>query len=114
MVAVDLFPDVEPVTAAPFDSGLSGWRVLGHRLNPLAPSRPVPTVIDILSRSTGLSGVRHQRAALAGDRVDLLLRPPLPAIGALDFKAGAALIEVGYRHAVEALARSQLGSRFVT
>ena len=36
------------------------------------------------------------------------------AIGALDFKAGATLIEVGYRHAVEALARSQLGSRFVT
>ena len=114
VVAVDLFQDVEPVTAAPFDSGLSGWRVLGHRLNPLAPSRPVPTVIDILSRSTGLSGVRHQRAALASDRVDLLLRPPLPAIGALDFKAGAALIEVGYRHAVEALARSRLGSRFVT
>ena len=114
VVAVDLFQDVEPVTAAPFDSGLSGWRVLGHRLNPLAPPRPVPTVIDILSRSTGLSGVRHQRAALASDRVDLLLRPPLPAIGALDFKAGAALIEVGYRHAVEALARSQLGSRFVT
>lgn len=114
VVAVDLFQDVEPVTAAPFDSGLSGWRVLGHRLNPLAPSRPVPTVIDILSRSTGLSGVRHQRAALASNRVDLLLRPPLPAIGALDFKAGAALIEVGYRHAVEALARSRLGSRFVT
>jgi len=32
-----------------------------------------------------LSGVSHRRAALAGDRVDLLLRPPLPAIGALDF-----------------------------
>jgi len=112
VVAVDLFPDMEPVTTAPFDPGLSGWRVLGHRLNLLAPSRPVPTVIDILTRSTSLSGVRHQRAALASDRVDLLLRPPLPAIGALDFKAGAALVEVGYRHAVEALARSPLSSRF--
>jgi len=29
-----------------------------------------------------LSGIRHQRAALAEDRIDLL-----PAIGALDFKA---------------------------
>ncbi len=114
VVAVDLFQDVEPVTAVPFDSGLSGWRVLGHRLNPLAPARPVPNVIDILSRSTGLSGVRHQRAALAGDRVDLLLRPPLPAIGALDFKAAPALIEVGYRYAAEALARSRLRTRFIT
>jgi hypothetical protein len=74
----------------------------------------MPSVIDILSRSTGLSGVRHQRALLASDRLDLLLRPLLPAIGALDFKAGAALTEGGYRHAAEALAGSQLTSRFIT
>ncbi len=114
VVAVDLFPNVEPVTAAPFDPGLSGWRVLGRRLNPLAPPQLVPSVIDILSRSTSLSGVRHQRAALADDRVDLLLRPPLPAIGALDFKAGVALVETGYRHAVEVLAQSGLTKRFIT
>jgi predicted acylesterase/phospholipase RssA/CRP-like cAMP-binding protein len=112
VIAVDLTPEVEPVTAAPFDPGLSGWRVLGRRLNPLVPARPMPSVIDILSRSTGLSGVRHRRAALASNRVDLMLRPPLPAIGALDFKAGAALIEAGYRYAVEALERSPLISRF--
>jgi predicted acylesterase/phospholipase RssA len=112
VVAIDLNPEVEPVTAAPFGPGLSGWRVLGRRLNPLAPPQPMPSVIDILSRSTGLSGVRHRRAALTGNRADLLLRPPLPAIGALDFKAGAALIEVGYRHAAEALERSPLVSRF--
>ncbi len=114
VIAVDLFPGVEPVTAAPFDPGLSGWRVLGHRLNPLAPPRPAPTIIDILTRSTSLSGVRHKRAALADDRVDLLLHPPLPAIGALDFKAGAALVETGYRHAAEALTRSELTRRFTT
>ena len=114
VVAVDLFQDVEPVTSAPFDPGLSGWRVLGRRLNLLAPPQPVPSVFDILTRSTGLSGVRRKRATLADDRVDLLLHPRLPAIGALDFKAGAALIEVGYRHAAEALARSSLSDRFIT
>jgi len=114
VVAVDLFPDVEPVTAAPFDSDLSGWRVLGRRLNPLAPPQPVPSVVDILIRSTSLSGIRHKRATLADDRVDLMLHPPLPAIGALDFKAGVALVEAGYRHAVEELARSGLAKRFIT
>ena len=114
VIAVDLFPNVEPVTAAPFDSGLSGWQVLGRRLNPLAPPRPVPSVVDILSRSTGLSGVRHQRTALADDHIDLLLRPPIAGIGALDFKAGVALIETGYRHAVEALTQSKLANRFAT
>jgi hypothetical protein len=51
-----------------------------------------------LSNVTGPDGARELGALLAG----------------LPFTAGAALIEVGYRHAVEALARSQLGSRFVT
>jgi hypothetical protein len=45
---------------------------------------------------------------LGGGHVDLLLHPPVPAIGAYDFKAGAALIETGYRHAAEALAGSGL------
>ncbi len=112
IVAVDLFPDVEAVTAAPFDPGLSGWRVLGHRLNPLAPPRPFPSVLDILTRSTALSGVRQRRTVLADDRVDLLLHPRLPAISALDFKAGAALIETGYRYAVRELAQSELTKRF--
>jgi len=112
IVAVDLTPEVEPLTAAPFGLGLSGWRVLGHRLNRLAPPRPVPTVFDILSRSTGLSQVRYQRTALAEDRVDLLLRPTITGLGALDFKAGVGLIDTGYRHAVQALANSGLADRF--
>lgn len=43
---------------------------------------------------------------------DLLLHPPVPGIGVLDFKAGAALIETGYRHAAEALADSGIPGRF--
>ena len=74
----------------------------------------MPRLTDILSRSTALSGVRDWRAAQVSLRVDLLLRPPVPAIRALDFKAGAALIEVGYRHAVEALEQSPLTSRFIS
>jgi predicted acylesterase/phospholipase RssA len=112
IVAVDLTPEVEPVTAAPFGPGLSGWRVLARRLNPLAARRPVPTVFDILSRSNGLSQVRHQRTALAADTVDLLLRPTITGLGALDFKGGVGLIDTGYRHAVEALAKSGLPTRF--
>ena len=112
VVAVDLVPDIEPVTSAAFDTGLSGWQVLSQRLNPRVAPRPVPSIFDILARSTGLSGVRHKRAALVSDRVDLLLRPPLPPMGALDFKVGAGLIEVGYQHAVEELARSGLAGRF--
>jgi len=112
VIAVDISPAVEPMTVAPFGPGLSGWQVLGGRLNPLTPPRPVPSMLDIVSRATGLSGTRHQRMTLGGQHVDLLLHPPVPAIGAYDFKAGAPLIETGYRHAAEALADSGIPDRF--
>ena len=112
IVAVDLSPVVEPLIAAPFAAGLSGWRVLRDRLNPFTGPRSVPNIADILSRSTGLSQVRQRRAALTGDRADLLLRPPVTRLGALDFKTGVGLIEEGYRYAVEELANSRLADRF--
>ncbi|HLQ55055.1 MAG TPA: hypothetical protein VK162_12395, partial [Streptosporangiaceae bacterium] len=64
----------------------------------MAAPQPVPSVVDILSRSTGLSQVRHRRAALDDHRIDLLLRPPVAGVGTLDFKGAVALIKVGYRH----------------
>jgi hypothetical protein len=64
--------------------------------------------VDILNRSTGLSQVRNRRSALGGDRVDLLLRPPVAGISTLDFSGGISLIEVAYRHAAQALVASGL------
>jgi len=114
VVAVDLSPDVEPLYTVPFEHGLSGWQVLKTYLNPFGTPRPVPNVVDILTRSTGLSQIRQRRAVLARDNIDFLLRPPIAALGALDFKGGVALIEAGYRYASDALANSKLADRFVT
>jgi predicted acylesterase/phospholipase RssA len=82
--------------------------VLGRRVNPFAEPRPLPGIADILIRSTGLSQVPHRRAALNDDRVDLLLRPPVARLGVLDFRNAVGLIEVGYRYAADALAKSGL------
>jgi predicted acylesterase/phospholipase RssA len=109
IIAVDVASQTEPLTVAPYGPGLSGWRVLGRRLNPFTPAHPVPGIAEILNRSTGLSQVRHRRAALDEDRVDLVLRPPVARLRSLDFKGGIALIDAGYRYAAEALAKSGLG-----
>ena len=114
VIAVDLSPEVEPLTFAPFGPGLSGWRVLGRRLNPFASAHPVPGIGYILTRSPSLNQVRHRRTALDGDRVELLLRPPAIGLGALDFKSAGPLIEAGYRYTAEALATSELAQRFAT
>ena len=88
IVAVDVSSEVEPLAVAAYGPGLSGWRVLGRRLNPFTPPHPVPGIAEILNRSTGLSQVRHRRAALDDDRVDLLLSPPVARLRSLDFKGG--------------------------
>jgi len=80
---------VVPLTAAPFETTLSGWRVLGRRLNPFAQRQPLPGIGDILIRSTGLSQVPHRRAALDDDHVDLLLRPPVAGFGVWTSRAGS-------------------------
>ena len=88
--------------------------MLGRRLNPFTPVRPVPGIAEILNRSTGLSQVRHRRTALGDDRVDLLLRPRVARLRGLDFKGGIALIDAGYRYAAEELRNSGLAKQFMT
>ena len=112
VIAVSLSQEAEPLTVPPFEPGLSGWRVLGGRLNPFAASLSVPGIAQILIRSTGLSQLRHRRAALDEDSVDLLLRPPAGGLGRLNFKDGVALMETGYRHTIEELDKSGLAKRF--
>jgi predicted acylesterase/phospholipase RssA/CRP-like cAMP-binding protein len=114
VVAVDLSPEVETLAVAPFQPGLSGWRVLGRRLNPFAPAHPVPGIGYILTRSPTLNQLRHRRTALDGDRVEMLLRPPVGGFGALDFKGAIPLIEMGYSYTAETLASSGLAQRFAT
>ena len=114
VIAVDVSSEVEPLAVVPYGPGLSGWRVLGRRLNPFTPARPVPGIAEILNRSTGLSQVRHRRTALGDDRVDLLLRPPVARLRGLDFKGGIALIDAGYRYAAEELSKSGLAKQFMT
>jgi predicted acylesterase/phospholipase RssA/CRP-like cAMP-binding protein len=111
VIAVSLSPEAEPLTVHPFEPGLSGWRVLGRRVNPFTVSPPVPGIAEILTRSTGLSQRRHRRAAL-DDKTDLLLRLPATGLGAMSFRDGVSLMETGYRYTVEELARSGLADRF--
>lgn len=98
VVAVDLRPVPDQRVREPFDAVVSGWRVLGRRLNPFTASPDLPGAVEVVTRAKDLA-VRHAQQRLWAHDIDLHLRPPTGAYRSFDFKAGAELIELGYRYA---------------
>jgi len=74
---------------------VSGWRVLFERVNPLHPKGSSVGIAKILMRLTELSSAFGSEAELA----DFVLRPPIQAFGAMDFRAFDRIVEVGRRDA---------------
>jgi NTE family protein/lysophospholipid hydrolase len=80
---------------------LSGWKVYGRRLNPLADALELPGIIDVLLRTTEVGSVLSSKTM--EQRADVVFHPPVGDFGLLDFTAGNRLVEAGYRHAVDVL-----------
>jgi NTE family protein/lysophospholipid hydrolase len=114
VVAVDLFPGIAAYTSDTSELTVSGWRELGRRLRTPSHARAgrAPGIVDVLSRSNALSGVRWRQSTVSSHRIDLHLQPPLPTVGALDFKAALPFVEIGYQHTADALASSGFAERF--
>ena len=101
VIAVDVSPKVDLRQKTSFGEAISGWKVLTRRMNPFAESIAVPTIANVLMRTT-LLGSSSAQAASARD-ADICLRPPVNNAGILDFEAFDDLVEAGYRDAMENL-----------
>lgn len=90
---------------APFTFGpsVSGWEALAQYLRPRKRRRPYPTMIKTLMEATSV-GSKHQSMAVKA-AADLVVELPVSDYGKLEFHRHAELIELGYRHALEALGR---------
>ncbi len=102
VIAVDVSSPRYRQKAYRFGPGVSGWRVLGQRLNPFVPAPAVPSLLGSLMRVLGVNSL--YRAEAVCPLADLIIRPPVRGIGLLEFDAYAEIIEVGYRAARQALA----------
>ena len=111
VIAVDLLPEMDKLQSSPFEPELSGWRALGRRLRPSLGSSSVPTILDVMSRSNTLAGVRAQHDVLATTRVDLYLRPPMFPLGSFDFKAALPLVDLAYHDTMSVLETHDWGRR---
>jgi hypothetical protein len=95
---VDLRADVDiPSDDLGPDGVVSGWRALARRVTPWKESMQLPRMIDLLARSTAVTG--SDNAAYA----DLVPRPPVGGFGILDFASYDKIVVAGYQHAVDVL-----------
>jgi predicted acylesterase/phospholipase RssA/CRP-like cAMP-binding protein len=97
VIAVDVSNKRDLVAGDLPEAGIvSGWRALVERFNPLRPRRESIGIARILMRLTELSSAFGFEADLA----DLVLRPPIQAFGAMDFRRSLdGLEDLGYRYA---------------
>ena len=57
----------------------------------------MPSMLGVMSASLNIMQVRITQSRLAGEPADAMIRPRLPAIGAMDFHRGALAIDEGER-----------------
>ena len=101
VIAVDVSPKAGNRQQAPFGESLSGWRVISNRANPFADSMDVPSIANVLMRTTLLGSASRQAAMIR--QADLCIAPDLNEFSLLEFGAFEKIEEIGYRHAVEQL-----------
>src|SRR5207248_11579610 len=87
---------------AEYGLALPGWRALWSYLNPFARSRlRIPNIALIMLRTIEFGGITHNRSAASS--ADLYLRPPLQHVKPTDFSMAEQIVDIGYRHAREAI-----------
>jgi predicted acylesterase/phospholipase RssA len=101
VIALDVSPKVDLTHKQAFPESLSGWRLLGRRVNPFMKTMEVPPLASVLMRTTLLGSSSKQN--LMARQADLVIRPPLEEFGLLEFKSFDRIVEIGYKHALEQL-----------
>ena len=94
----------EDLIVDPALASLSPWQVLRQRLG-MGGGQRLPGIVDILQRAGIIGGLAHRNRV--GVTADLMLQPPVSSFSLLDYGKGAAIMEAGYRYAVDEIERFQ-------
>ena len=78
----------------PYESILSGWKVLRRKLTPFVAPLKVPTIAQIMMRMAVFNAAQHGQAAR--DAADFCMRLDLRRYGLLQFEALEEIVEAGY------------------
>ncbi|OVE79557.1 hypothetical protein BVY01_02225 [bacterium I07] len=81
------------------DTMPSAWDVIRNRIRPSKAAEHIPSIMDIMTRSTLLAST--SKADQVKSSVDFYLRPPVDEVGLLDFSAFEEIADIGYQHTKE-------------
>ncbi|MDQ4079004.1 MAG: patatin-like phospholipase domain-containing protein [Chloroflexota bacterium] len=96
VIVVDVSPAEDVIASFSYDNVPSPWRLLWSYINPLTPSIPVPTIMEVLMRTMVVNSTMRRQEMQSS--VDLYLRPPVERFGMMQVEAIDELIEIGYEY----------------
>jgi len=100
---VNLTPPKDSLQNYQFGADLSGWKILWHRMNPLAKSMRVPSLMDILMRSLAIRSIETLRLTI--EMVDVLFQPEVDRFRSDDWDSFDELYQIGYECARKTLSQ---------
>lgn len=99
--AVDVSEQLEFNSKLTESYTVSGWNLLGQRLNPFANPPDIPSMLNILYRTTTVGSIGLLETARS--EADYCLSPPVQEFGVFDWRSVEKIIDIGYRYALRKL-----------
>jgi len=99
VIVVNVNPKEDLAFDGSFEQLPSPWEIIWSRINPYKKRIHVPTILNVMMRSSMLSSI-HQTNTAATD-ADYYLEPPVGKYGVLELTAIDEIVEVGYQYAKE-------------
>jgi predicted acylesterase/phospholipase RssA/CRP-like cAMP-binding protein len=104
VLAVDVSEQLEFNSRLTESYTVSGWKLLGQRLNPFADPPDIPSMLNILYRTTTVGSIGLLETAR--NDADHCLIPPVQQFGVFDWRSVDDIIDIGYRYARRQLEQS--------
>lgn len=95
--------DAVTAAAAPFGGMLDALVARFRSAGGIEAGGDMPSMLDVLTTSLNIMQVRITQSRLAGEPADVIIRPRLSGIAAMDYHLGAGAIAEGERAAQQAL-----------
>jgi len=102
VIAVDVNSREDLLHNSKNEGGISGWKLLLNKLNPMAETIRYPNMLEILTRASMIGGLANRKKMMNGI-ADLYLQLPVNNFSLGAYKQGDKIAQQGYEHAIKEL-----------